>query len=58
VPLLTYRISVVIVSIGAARIYRGLVEHAASRHHVVQTPFKCCDEQHPETEEAKDGHIV
>lgn len=57
-PLLTCRISVGIVAIGAARIYRGLVDHAASSHHDAPESFECRDEQQPETGEVKDGDVV
>jgi hypothetical protein len=57
-PLLTCYISVVIVATGAARIYRGLVERAASSHREAQASFECCDERQREAGDVKDGDIV
>ena len=59
-PLLTCRISVVIVAIGASRIYRGLVDHATLSHREAQASFECCDERQPEEGDVdvKDSDIV
>ena len=57
-PLLTCYVSVVIVATGAARIYRGLLERAASSHREAQASFECCDERQREAGDVKDGNIV
>ena len=57
ISLLTCYISVIIVAIGASRIYRGLVD-SASNHREAQASSKCCDELQPEVVEVKDNDIV
>jgi hypothetical protein len=56
--LLTYCISVVIVAIGASRIYRGLVDHPSFSHREAQAPSKCWDGLQPGAGEVKDSDIV
>ena len=58
VPLLTCYISVVIVAIGASRIYRGLVDHAALSHGDAQAPSESWGERQPEAGDVKDSAIV
>jgi hypothetical protein len=58
ISLLTCCISVVIVAIGASRIYRGLVEHPSFSHREARASSKSWDELQPEVGEVKDSHIV
>jgi hypothetical protein len=51
-------ISVIIVAIGASRIYRGLVDHSVSSHQEAQESPECWGGRQPESEEVKDSDIV
>lgn len=51
-------ISVVIVAIGASRIYRGLVDHPSFSHRAAQGSSKCWDGLQPGAGEVKDSDIV
>lgn len=51
-------LAMVIVAIGASRIYRGLVDHPSFSHRDAQASSKCWDELQPEAREVKDGDIV
>lgn len=57
-PLLTCCISVVIVAIGASRIYRGLVIHAGFNHVDAQESSESWGERQPEAGEEKDSDVV
>jgi hypothetical protein len=54
ISLLTCCISVVIVAIGASRIYRELVDHPSFSHREAQASSKCWDGLQP----VRDGDIV
>jgi hypothetical protein len=58
ISLLTCCISVVIVAIGASRIYRGLVDHPSLSHREAQASSKCWGGLKPEAGEVKDSDIV
>ena len=58
ISLLTCCISVVIVAIGASRIYRGLVDHPSFSHREARASSKSWGELQPKAEEVKDRDIV
>jgi hypothetical protein len=58
ISLLTCCISVVIVAIGASRIYRGLVDHPSFSYREARASSKSRDELQPRAGEVKDRDIV
>jgi len=51
-------LAMVIVAIGASRIYRGLVDHTALSHREAQAPSKFWDELQLEAGKVKDSDII
>lgn len=58
VSLLTSFNPVVIVTIGASRIYRGLVDLSSPSHREAQASSKCWDKLQPEAGKERDSDIV